>query len=288
MSVGLGLIPFRKELDRLRKIYRRISDRIVKEMLSVDLINFGIRDAIRLRRITNEELEKANDVAWRWSDVNVPRSYRKGMNFAKGWLDKFRLKEDPQKRNIHENAVEGEKKILRDFLIDANFRVSQSVERWIYLSGEISKELLKVEEFGGGIFSPEEEELILQDIALGAMEGVGRGKLKNQIRNRLAQKIKEGNLIEIKGKMWRMDKYADLVARTELRRTQSEAVKNESIRMGSDLVEVSDHGTESEICEEYEGNIYSISGEDTKYSYLDQEPPFHPNCMHFIIPYVEF
>jgi hypothetical protein len=288
MSVGLGLIPFRKELNRLRVIYKKISDRIVREMLSVDLINFGIRDAIRLRRFAEKELKKADVVAVRWSGRNVPRAYKRGEEFAKGWLEKFRLEEDPQKKDIHVDAVEEEKKILQDYLIEANIRVMQSVERWIYLSGEISKSLLKVEEFGGGLFSPEEEELILQQIAEGAMEGVGRGKLKNQIRARLANKVKDGNLIEIKGKMWRMDKYADLVARTELRRTQSEAVKNESIRMGHDLVEVSDHGDTDEECDQYAGNIYSISGEDPKYPFLDQEPPFHPNCMHFLIPYVEF
>jgi len=288
MSVGLGLIPFRKELDRLRILYKRISDRIVREMLSVDLVNFSIQDAIRLRRSVDKELKKANDIAVEWSGKNIPRSYNKGVSFAKGWMEKFRLKEDPEKKDIHVNAVEREKEIVRSYLIEANLRVRQSVERWIYLTGEISKALVKVEEFGGGTFSPAEQELILQDIADGVMEGIGRGKITSQLRTTLANKLKGGALIDIKGKMWRMDKYADLVARTELRRTQSEGVKNESIRMGQDLVEVSDHGTECEDCEEYEGNIYSISGEDPNYSFLDQEPPFHPNCMHFIIPYIEF
>ena len=287
MSVGLGLIPFRKELDQLRILYKRISDRIVREMLSVDLVNFSIRDAIRLRKSVDKELKKANDIAVEWSGKNIPRSYDKGVSFAKGWMEKFRLKEDPEKKDIHVNAVEREKEIVRNYLIEANLKVRQSVERWIYLTGEISKALVKVEEFGGGFFSPAEEELILQEIAEGVIAGVARSKLKNQIRARIAKKIGEGALIEINGRMYRMDKYADLVARTELRRTQSEGVKNESIRMGSDLVEVSDHGTDSEVCEEYEGNIYSISGEDPRYPYLDQEPPYHPNCMHFIIPYIE-
>ena len=287
MSVGLGLIPFRKELDRLRILYKRISDRIVREMLSVDLINLSIQDSIRLRKFTDRELKKANEIAVEWSGKNVPRSYNKGVSFAEGWLKKFRLEEDPEKKDIHVDAVEKEKEIIQNYLIEANLRVRQSVERWIYLTGEISKALVKVEEFGGGFFSPAEEELILQEIAEGVIAGVARSKLKNQIRARIAKKIGEGALIEIKGRMYRMDKYADLVARTELRRTQSEGVKNECVRMGKDLVEVSDHGTDCEECEEYEGNIYSISGEDPRYPYLDQEPPYHPNCMHFIIPYIE-
>ena len=288
MSVGLGLIPFRKELDQLRILYKRISDRIVREMLSVDLVNFSIRDAIRLRKSVDKELKKANDIAVEWSGKNIPRSYDKGVSFAKGWMEKFRLKEDPEKKDIHVNAVERENEIVRNYLIEANLKVRQSVERWIYLTGEISKALVKVEEFGGGFFSPAEEELILQEIAEGVIAGVARSKLKNQIRARIAKKIGGGALIEIKGRMYRMDKYADMVARTELRRTQSEGVKNECVRMGQDLVEVSDHGTDCEECEEYEGNIYSISGEDPNHSFLDQEPPFHPNCMHFIIPYIEF
>ena len=132
MSVGLGLIPFGKELDQLRILYKRISNRIVKEMLSVDVINFGIRDAIRLRRFVDKELKKANEIAVEWSGRNVPRSYNKGVSFAKGWMEKFRLKEDPEKKDIHVDSVEKERKILQDYLIEANLKVRHSVEKWIY------------------------------------------------------------------------------------------------------------------------------------------------------------
>ena len=58
---------------------------------------------------------------------------------------------------------------------------------------------MKVEEFGGGTFSPAEQELILQDIADGVMEGIGRGKITSQLRTTLANKLKGGALIDIKG-----------------------------------------------------------------------------------------
>ena len=52
----------------------------------------------------------------------------------------------------------------------------------------------------------------------------------------------------------------------------------------NDLVEVSDHSCDCEECEEYEGNIYSISGTHAKYPALGDSPPFHPNCKHSLHP----
>ena len=37
-------------------------------------------------------------------------------------------------------------------------------------------------------------------------------------------------------------------------------IKNMAEEYGNDLIEISDHGTESEICKPFEGNTYSISG----------------------------
>ena len=75
-----------------------------------------------------------------------------------------------------------------------------------------------------------------------------------------------------------------MVARTRLRKVQSDAVIETAKQFESDLVEISDHGTETEICEQYEGNVYSLFGKTPGYDVIDQYPPFHPNCQHHMFP----
>lgn len=51
-----------------------------------------------------------------------------------------------------------------------------------------------------------------------------------------------------------------------------------------DLVEVSSHNTDCDICKEFEGKVYSISGKHKEYPKLERKPPFHPGCRHYITP----
>lgn len=58
------------------------------------------------------------------------------------------------------------------------------------------------------------------------------------------------------------------------------AVINTALDVGADLVQVSSHNTDTPLCQEFEGKIYSISGKDPDFPALEEIPPFHPNCLH--------
>jgi hypothetical protein len=84
--------------------------------------------------------------------------------------------------------------------------------------------------------------------------------------------------------MYNLGAYARMVARTTLREAQTQATLDLCATYENDLVEISDHNTDCELCEQYEGNIYSLSGNDSEYPKLEEETPFHPNCQHSILP----
>jgi hypothetical protein len=79
--------------------------------------------------------------------------------------------------------------------------------------------------------------------------------------------------------------YADLVARTKYMQSQVDGTINLAVSYGSDLVQVSDHNTTCSICAEYEGKIFSISGNDKRFPPLNIGFPLHPNCMHSLTVY---
>lgn len=76
--------------------------------------------------------------------------------------------------------------------------------------------------------------------------------------------------------------YAELVSRTKWHEAQAEATKAVAANYSTDLVRVSAHNTTTEICQRYEGKVMSISGKNEEFEFLDQEPPFHPNCLHYL------
>jgi len=78
--------------------------------------------------------------------------------------------------------------------------------------------------------------------------------------------------------------YAELVARTKLRAIQSESTVAVCNELDTDLVKISSHNTETELCQEYEGKVFSLTGKNPDFEVIDMLPPFHINCKHSIHP----
>lgn len=117
------------------------------------------------------------------------------------------------------------------------------------------------------------------------------GRLAGTSIRKIAKEVKEviGKqgftvLLDRGGKKWSLQNYSKMLARTHLIKANNEATVNRMLDFGIDIVEVSSHGTEDDICLKYEGKIFSITGKSNKYPKLDMQPPFHPNCKHSLIP----
>ncbi len=60
----------------------------------------------------------------------------------------------------------------------------------------------------------------------------------------------------------------------------------QAINQDTDLIQVSSHNSVCELCQKYEGKIFSITGSDNRFPLLSDVPPFCDNCRHSI--YVTF
>jgi hypothetical protein len=113
--------------------------------------------------------------------------------------------------------------------------------------------------------------------------------VSKEIANRLLDELGDKPLM-IGGRKYRADKYAEMVARTKTAEATSVGTANRLLEEGYDLTMVSAHGA-TDGCAFYEGKIFSISGTDTRYPSLQElpngGPPFHPNCKHRLVPFVE-
>lgn len=127
----------------------------------------------------------------------------------------------------------------------------------------------------------------LEEAAQGVVGGSTRREVSASIERRL---VREGvtdaltGFVDRAGRRWQLDIYAEMVARTTTREAVTAGTRNRWQEVGGDLVTISSHNTSTEICQAYEGNTYSLTGRTPGYDVLDQEPPFHPNCLHVMTP----
>lgn len=122
-------------------------------------------------------------------------------------------------------------------------------------------------------------------VAEGFAEAGSSMGAKRRLQAELMKKALDGKYITINDRngnprQYRVDTYAELVARTKLMEASSQAVLSTAISTGADLVQVSTHNTLCAICAPFEGKIYSLSGGDRDFPALDEEPPYHPQCLH--------
>lgn len=129
------------------------------------------------------------------------------------------------------------------------------------------------------------EEKVNKALAEGYEYGGSTGAAQRRLRDELLAKALDGKYITVVDKNgdeihYQVDTYAELVARVKLMEAASAAVLDTAAAVGADLVQVSSHNTQCLECAEYEGKIFSLSGDDPDFPQLEEEPPFHPNCQH--------
>ena len=89
------------------------------------------------------------------------------------------------------------------------------------------------------------------------------------------------------GREWRLDSYAQMVARTTSREIATVATLNTCQEADIDLIQISSHWPTCAICAPLQGKVYSISGNDKRYpAWNEIEWLPHPNCRHVTTPYV--
>jgi hypothetical protein len=109
-------------------------------------------------------------------------------------------------------------------------------------------------------------------------------KLK-QLRSEIVEMSIKGALITIlckdgKFRDYKIKDYAKLCVYVEAMRAQSKATINIAMEYDSDLIQVSKHNSICDVCKNYDGKVFSISGNDPDFPYYDDFIPAHPNCKH--------
>lgn len=144
---------------------------------------------------------------------------------------------------------------------------------------------------GGGPLSDREAGEALRRGLIGP-EGGNPKTIHSEILKTLEKRIaKEGKVILLQqnGKTirYRPVSFAKKLARRGIATAQNRATLATILEFGEDLVRITDHNTDTEICLPFEGGVFSISGRHPDFPALTTLPPFHDFCLHGVAPFIE-
>lgn len=249
-------------------------------LLSIDLETFNAMKAEKIRSKTRRIVAELNLAAEKWAEKDLMKSYSREERKADTMFSILGIKKE-QPPLVDYRTVAREEAF--EYYFQANRTILPTVSRFLSLYMLASRQTKAQVQMFDFTELAADIELLAQDAIA---EGLAIGKVKKQVLSYLQVYIDEDKFIEINGKFYKANKYAEMVARTETSKITTKVTLEKSKEYHSDLVEVSSHEVEEgdDECEEHDGQIYSISGSSDKYDQLDAVPPYHPNCQHFLMP----
>ena len=182
-------------------------------------------------------------------------------------------------------------KAMRDAGLTATGKLSE--QQILELNAIISDTLNDYGEALHGVFNNAQK--VMTDVRKARLEAIFvEDKLKDSTLKELKDKIindlaKDFTAIVDKGgREWKLDTYAEMLARTRTREVTNLAMTTRLKMEGYDLVQVSSHGGGCDLCQPWDGKVLSMTGATHGYptvSEAEMAGVFHPNCKHRLLPY---
>lgn len=283
-STSLGKIAEPDEITKLARLYGAVESDLQAEFRSLTPLKFTEIEAMAFKREITRSIQVLNRGAVKWSQPAVREAYIDAAGKAKLLLEMLDAILDPSfDERIHKRTIIEETELTNEFLLKANVSINLTADTYTYLMRKASAQVAQIDQTIQA-WDMRDEETIAELLDEAIILGASRWKTSKLVMAHFEALIGEGMFININGRNYNIKKYSRMVARTRLRKVQSQAVLRMCEEYNNDLVQVSDHGTSTEICLPFEGNVYSTTGRDKDYPVLPEPPPFHPNCQHNISP----
>lgn len=258
-----------KRVEQLALTYKNARKSLVKKLQDIDITSFQKARAEALLAQVDAEIQALNVEARKWAKGNMMYGYEHGLHLAEDDLKRLKVTKAVRfDSQIHKDAVT----LLVDNttldLLTANGTIKQQVTRFVR---QTQQQVI-------------EDSQISKRIAEGMIEGETRKQISDKILSDFTKQLDEGKFITVNGRNYDPEAYSRLVARSRFTEASNNANVNAALQYGVDLVQVSVNSGSCDICDEFQGKIFSISGNDPDFPALEDRPPYHPNCRHQLLP----
>lgn len=262
------LYPLRVELDetkikKLQKVFRRARVEIEQEI--VGATNFGVANRKAILAQIDGILQELANTTGELTQQELLYYYEQGVEDANKQLKNINadIGTAYQFNKIHKQAVTA--------LVDDTARA-------------FAESITGVKRNSRVLLGKMVREEITQRLAKGMISGEALRDTRNAIR----ATIKEKGIVSLRdrgGHSWSLDRYSEMLIRTKSVEARNRGMVNRLAENNFDLVQVSDHMGECELCRPWEGRILSTTGATPGYptlSFAEANGLFHPNCKHAI------
>jgi hypothetical protein len=262
--------------DRLDKFQSKLQQKAL-EIMGSDKTSITYWSGIQ--RELRDIYDSMRTTFYQWSEF-IPKEYYTSISQAIKDLKAIKFK-----TNLNITDIQGQhasSQIINTLLND-------SVSNFVLALNNGEKKLNQVLRLTQQININEKQ--VNQDISEGYAEGGSTFYAKRKLRDDLAEQIADGKtvkIIDVNGdeRNYNVSDYAELVARTKLREAQTNGVLQTARATNNDLVEVSPNPG-CDLCNEYAGKVFSLSGDDPDFPILEDDPPYHCRCTHSLTIYVK-
>jgi hypothetical protein len=298
MPKTVGLVPMKAQIERIQSAYAGAAKRIVDVLSGLDPATFTTVDHGQALRQVQAIVLTLNDQVRMWAAPAIRAAYDESAGIARTRLELIGAKKLSERRYNparHDRRIGMlVKTVSRDFF-KANLTIEKTAKKFLGVMAQAAAGVAKVQAEFQAFDSAEVKGFIDRTVraSVKAKTRYNAGEahltskdIASKIMAKLKSQIGGGDFIKINGRNYNLKDYSEMVARTRMRESQTEAVKEMCAEFDNDLVVFSKHDSPCEVCAQYEGQVYSISGNTEGYEKLPDEanPPVHPRCEHNLNP----
>lgn len=267
-----------QELANLAKLYLAARNRLLNTIVNFKGVGTKVY-ANSVLQCLNRELEELAKATDEFIDTAIPAEYEKGLQETYDYFKKNNLlmKHPSLFADLHAEAIHT---VAREM----QFQIRQGL-------ASVGRQILRY------VDSARDEALRAVGLASSG-EKIAAGATTVQMRQIMVKKLQDEGFMTVQyGSGARafqvpLDTYAMLCARSTTREAGNLARENQLTANGYDLVQITEHYPTCDICAQFQGRVYSITGNDKRFPPLSRAfssgyHNIHPNCRHVAVPFVE-
>ncbi|RKD20969.1 minor capsid protein [Ammoniphilus oxalaticus] len=193
---------------------------------------------------------------------------------------------------ISESYKEGSRELVDKLKEEGIDRVNESIQSLIHqeavqeIVDECFYSILAASDYMSADAKKRIEDVVRTANQRSLIEGVSRRRATKDAVAELSQQQITG-MIAKNGARIPADKYMSAVIHYNQRKAHVDGSINQMQQNGIDLVYVNRVGITCDLCAMYQGRVYSISGEDSRFPKLELKPPYHAHCVHSASAWIE-
>ena len=269
---------FTGEINSLAALYRDAAADMLDVLADAAALAGQRARAVAHLRQYQTILADLGDEAAAWIELNIPRAYDVGLEFADEGIRNIRRAGINLRRRGRTITGRRERDVFSQVHREAARAITESMLQATHAAlAQIGRRV---------------DDVFRREGMLAVARGIAAGRARVEVSRELAERLRAAGrpvFTDRLGREWPLDRYAEMVARTTTREAMTQGTINRLREHGITLAQVSAHNAE-DFCRYYENAIVSLNGPHPVYppiSAINGGPPFHPRCVHVLTPFVE-